>query len=297
MFARESEVIMFVVAGVSGNTGSVVAETLLAAGKKVRALVRDAEKGARWRERGAEVRVLASLDDEAGLASAFEGAEGAYVLSPPDVGAVDLIAERRKTAEAIANAAERSRIPHIVLLSSLGAHLSGPTGPIRTVHETEQRLAKTSAKLTFVRPAYFLENWGAVASAVKEGTLPTFIASGHVMPMVATRDIGLVAGKALLEGPPASKVDVIELAGPRDLSPRDVATLFGKLLGKTVEPQEVPLDAVVPTFMSFGVSENVSRLYREMYEGIANGSIDWEKGSARLVRGNVDPADVLRAFV
>jgi hypothetical protein len=39
------ELPMFVVTGVTGNTGSVVASTLLAAGKPVRVVVRDAKKG------------------------------------------------------------------------------------------------------------------------------------------------------------------------------------------------------------------------------------------------------------
>ena len=46
---------MFVVTGVSGNTGSVVADRLLAAGAKVRVVVRSAEKGEPWKARGAEV--------------------------------------------------------------------------------------------------------------------------------------------------------------------------------------------------------------------------------------------------
>lgn len=288
---------MFVIAGVTGNTGSVVAETLLAAGRKVRVLVRDAAKGAPWRERGADVRVVASLDDETALASAFEGADGAYLLSPPDGRAADFVAERRKTFEAVAGAIERSRIPHVVLLSSIGAQHADGNGPIRGLHQAEQRLAKTSAKLTFVRAAYFLENWAAVGAATKDGALPTFIAADRTIPMVATRDIGVVAAKALLEGPPAAKIDVIELAGSRDLSPRDVAGIFAKIVGKPVAPQEAPLDAVVPTFTSFGLSTNMAGLYREMYEGIANGKVAWENTNARLVRGSVDPADVLRAFV
>ncbi|HVJ92309.1 MAG TPA: NmrA family NAD(P)-binding protein [Labilithrix sp.] len=288
---------MFVIAGVTGNTGSVVAETLLAAGRMVRVLVRDAAKGAPWRERGADVRVLASLDDETELTSALEGAHGAYLLSPPGARASDFLAVRRKTFEAIAGAIDRSHIPHVVLLSSIGAQHQTGTGPIRTLHDAEQRLAKTSAKLTFVRASYFLENWAAVAAATKEGNLPTFIRADLTIPMVATRDIGIVAAKALLEGPPASKIDIIELAGSRDLSAEDVAKIFGKLVGRTVTAREAPLDAIVPTFMSFGISENVASLYREMYEGVTNGKVAWESKNARLVRGTVDPENVLRAFV
>lgn len=36
---------MFVISGVSGNTGSIVADALLEQGKKVRVIVRDAKKG------------------------------------------------------------------------------------------------------------------------------------------------------------------------------------------------------------------------------------------------------------
>ncbi|MBX3264600.1 MAG: NmrA family NAD(P)-binding protein [Labilithrix sp.] len=289
---------MFVVAGVTGKTGSIVAETLLAAGKKVRVLVRDAAKGAPWEARGAEVRVLASLDDSTALAAALEGAEGAYLLSPPSMGAEDFLAERRVTVDALAAAVERSRVPHVVFLSSVGGQHPGATGPIRTVHYGERRLAETGAKLTFVRAAYFLENWAAVVAAVKAGKLPTFIPADRVIPMVATRDIGAVAAKALLDGPPASKVDVLELAGAKDLSAKDVAAIFGRLVGRSVEAEEAPLDAVVPTFTSFGASTSVAGLFREMYEGIARGTVTWEGSpNARLVRGTTDPESVLRAFV
>ena len=44
---------MYVVAGVSGHTGKVAAETLLAQGKSVRVLVRDPAKGEPWRARRA----------------------------------------------------------------------------------------------------------------------------------------------------------------------------------------------------------------------------------------------------
>ena len=72
----------FAIAGVSGKTGQIVAETLLARGQGVCVVVRDEAKGAAWRARGAEVAV-ADLGDSAALASALRGAEGAYLLVPP----------------------------------------------------------------------------------------------------------------------------------------------------------------------------------------------------------------------
>jgi uncharacterized protein YbjT (DUF2867 family) len=285
---------MYVIAGVSGNTGSIVANALLEQGKKVRVIVRDAKKGEPWKARGAEV-AIATVDDEAALTKALEGATGAYLLSPPDMAATDFIAQRRASAETIARAVEKSHVKHVVFLSSVGAQHDAGTGPIRTVAYAERALAKTPAKTTFLRASYFLENWAGVLGAAAQGTLPTFVPPDLVFPMVTTKDIGLVAAKALLE-PPSGKTEIIELAGPRDYSSRDIAAVLSKILGKTVEVQAAPLDAVVPTFKSFGVSEEMAGLYREMYEGIAKGLVVFEGKGTRLVRGNVDAETALRGL-
>src|SRR5438067_11552606 len=80
---RNREARMYVVLGVTGNTGSVVADTLLRQGKPVRVVVRDAAKAAPWKQRGAEVAV-AQVQDSRALAQALRGAQGAYLLLPPD---------------------------------------------------------------------------------------------------------------------------------------------------------------------------------------------------------------------
>lgn len=288
---------MFVVAGVTGNTGSVVAESLLAAGKKIRVLVRDPKKAESLRARGADVFTLASLDDAAALTKALTGAEGAYLLSPPDLGAKDFIAERKKTVDAIAEAVDASGVGHVVFLSSIGAQHASGVGPIATVHYAEKKLAQTKAKLTFVRAAVFLENFASVAAATKAGKLPSFVPADLVVPTVTTRDIGLTAAKALLEGPPAAKVDIIELAGAKDLSARDVAKLFAAKVGRDVAVEEAPLAAVVPVLTSFGISENIAGLFREMYEGVINGKVAWEGGNARHIRGATDAAAVIGGFL
>ena len=65
---------MYVVAGATGNTGKVVAEQLLAAGKEVRAWVRSAEKGAALAAAGAELAIV-DLEDAASIRAGLEGAE------------------------------------------------------------------------------------------------------------------------------------------------------------------------------------------------------------------------------
>lgn len=283
---------LFAIAGVTGNTGAVVAEALLAAGKSIRVIVRDAAKGAPWRARGAEVAV-AALEDTAALTAALRGVDGAYVLLPPRLASTDPVGENRAVADAIAAAAREAKLPHAVLLSSVGAQHSDGTGPIKTLHYAERVIGAVTA-LTAVRAAYFVENWAAALGALPQGILPTFTAKGLVFPQVATRDIGRTAAAALVEGGRGRRV--IELAGPRDASADDVAATLSTLTGKTITAIEAPLDAVVPTFTSFGISAPMAELYREMYAGIASGLVAWE-GREPTVRGTVSIDEVLAGFL
>ena len=75
---------MFAITGITGNVGGDVARNLLAAGRPVRAVMRDVRKGDGWEQRGCESSDSATSLTLAALASAFEGAEGVFVLVPPN---------------------------------------------------------------------------------------------------------------------------------------------------------------------------------------------------------------------
>ncbi|HET7435093.1 MAG TPA: NmrA family NAD(P)-binding protein [Thermoanaerobaculia bacterium] len=285
---------MYAVAGVTGNTGSVVAEELLRRGKPVRVIVRSEEKGAAWRAKGAEVAV-ASIDDAEALTQALAGADGAYLLNPPDLQNEDMRSRGRHLGEVFARAVKGSGVKHVVLLSSIGAQHDSGTGPIVSVHLIEQALLATGINLTFLRPTYFIENWGSVLGvAAKDGILPSFLELGHAIPMVATADIGKVAAEAL-ENPP-QRVRIIELAGPEDYTPEAIAAVLTPLVGKPVTAVPAPLEAVVPTYTQFGISPHVAELFREMYDGVNRDHVAWDgKGERR--RGTTPPSAVFQGML
>lgn len=286
---------MFVVTGASGNTGKVVAEALLAAGKRVRVLARDPARVRSLSDRGAEVSV-GSLEDLAALEDALAGAEGLYLLSPPDLGAQNFLRDRAKLLDGVIDTVKRAKVEHTVLLSSLGAQLTKGTGPVLSLHHAEQAFRKTGLQVTFLRASYFAENWGAVVPvALKDGVLPSFVKGDQTLPLVSTPDIGRVAAELLLRGPRG--VEVVELVGPSDPTPQKVADTLSKLIGRDVALVEAPLAAVVPTFTSFGISEDVSRLYQELYEAIARHEIEPQGDGARLVRGTIPLETTLRALL
>jgi uncharacterized protein YbjT (DUF2867 family) len=260
---------MFVVTGVTGHTGKVVAETLLAQGEKVRVVVRDAKQGEPWKALGAEVAV-ALLSDSASMATALAGSKGAYLLIPPRYDANDMLAAQRPVVEALAEAVRKSAVPHIVLLSSLGAELSDGTGPIRILHHAERALGAAAKHVTFLRAAYFIENFASVLGATAGGVLPTFLTPDRAIPMIATVDIGRVAAELLLD--PATGTRVVELASVRRWSPADVARELSAVLGRAVTPQFAPSEAVVPALTSMGFLPGVAELFRDRSAGRARGA-------------------------
>ena len=88
---------MYAITGITGNVGGSVANSLLAAGRPVRAVMRNVGKGDVWAERGCEV-VKADIADATSLASAFRGAEGVFVLVPPNFDPAPGFPEARTTA-------------------------------------------------------------------------------------------------------------------------------------------------------------------------------------------------------
>jgi uncharacterized protein YbjT (DUF2867 family) len=284
---------MFTIFGANGNTGSIVATRLLEAGKKVRVVARDASKVEALRARGAEV-FLGDVTDAAKVSAALAGAEGAYLLVPPDNTSSDLVGRARKIIANYAAGLKAHKVPHAVFLSSVGAQAPSGTGPIVITHIAEAELPASSTTLTFVRAAYFMENILTNAHPIKaDGVLPVFGGGEtYPFPMVATRDIGETAADALLA--PAKATRWIELSGPKEYSFVDAATEASSIVGKPVKAQPLPLDGLVPAFTSFGISANVAGLYREMIEGLGKGLVRFEGGNEAR-RGKVTLAEVLRS--
>jgi len=289
-----SKLTMFVVAGATGNTGQVVAESLLAQGKQVTVLVRDASKGESWHAKGATVAV-ASLEDVEALTAILSGAEGAYFLTPPNNRASDYLPDRARLSRGIANAVAKSGVQNVVLLSSIGADRTDGIGLLMVNRNAEAIITPAAQNITILRAAYFLENWGASVRAVREtGVLYTFLTPRRRIPMVSAIDIGKLAAESLLKPKPGKRT--LELSGPQEYEPEDIAQAFEAELGKPVTVQARPLESVQPMFAGFGFSADVASLYRDMYEAVNSGLVAWE-GSGESHRGTVTGRDVVKRLL
>jgi uncharacterized protein YbjT (DUF2867 family) len=277
---------MFVILGVSGNTGSVVAQTLLDRGQSVRVVVRSEEKGNIWKDKGAEVAV-ADVMDVAAMTKALDGADAAYFLLQPDLANETFLDDSIDRARAIVDAAKAARLPHAVILSSVGAQHTDRVGPISTIAYLERSFVKAHIPLTAVRPGYFLENILSVMPAVQhEGIYPSMVLPlDFKIDMVATQDIGLTVAEALLN-PPAIAHRIIELRGANQYSANDVAAELSKVLGREITPIAVPQESWVETLKQSGLSQQSAESIAEMNENINNGRIQFLDPNAK--KGAVD---------
>jgi uncharacterized protein YbjT (DUF2867 family) len=281
---------MFVVFGVTGNTGSVTAGTLLAQGKSVRVVVHSAARGEAWKAKGADV-IVADLEDHAALERALKGAEGAYVLFPPMFGSSQVRADNDRRAKNVAAAIAAVDVGHVVLLSSIGAQHPDGTGSVLYLHDAEATIARTVSSssvaraVTFLRAAYFMENWILALQPASQGVFPTFLRAERAIPMVATRDIGLAAARLLAEG--GSGARIVQLAGPREYAPNDVASSLERLLGKVISVQQHPDEAMAAAMRAAGMNDEWSRLFQELTHGFNTGRVAWEAGHS-VWRGKTD---------
>jgi len=283
----------FAIAGVSGHTGRIVADSLLSHGKKVRVVVRDAAKGEPWKARGAEV-AIADLGDAAALATALEGAEGAWLLIPPNMGVPKFREYQDRTAAALASAVRQSKIPHVVFLSSVGAQHPAGTGPIAALYGAEKAFSAIgTTTFSFLRAAYFMENVGGSLGMLGQGIVPSFTPASFAFDMIASADIGKLGAQLLLEG--ASKNQIVELGGP-PRSMNDVAAALSAITGKTVNVHEAPVSALASTLAGYGMPAEIAGMYQEMTEGLLSGLVAFE-GGHRRVQGTTPLETVLRDLI
>ncbi|MEC9264899.1 MAG: NAD(P)H-binding protein [Pseudomonadota bacterium] len=104
---------MITVFGATGTTGAPLVEALLARGPKLRAVTGQPSKAAALVAKGCDTAV-ADFDDRDALERACQGAEKAYLVTPPHQ---DM---RRWKANAIA-AARAAGVRHVVMSTGLGA--------------------------------------------------------------------------------------------------------------------------------------------------------------------------------
>jgi uncharacterized protein YbjT (DUF2867 family) len=262
----------YVISGASGNIGSAIAHALLAAKQPVRVIGRSAAKLSALVARGAEA-AIGSLEDARFLTSALSDAGAAFVMIPPHISTPDFHAYRTRVSEAFATALAAAPLSHMVVLSSIGAHLSGGLGPISELHHHEARLAQLPRiNQLILRPAFFMENHLQGVGLIKGlGVYGSPLKPATAFPQIATRDIAAVAARRLLARDFSART-VVELLGSRDYTMDESTRILGAAIGKPdLRFTQFPYADARAGMLGMGISASVADGFIEMYQGFNDG--------------------------
>ena len=259
---------MYVVLGASGNTGSVIANSLLSKGRKVRVIGRDLGRLQSFVRKGAEA-FTANVSDAAALTKAFSGARAAYLMLPPITSRED----QERDSDGIAKAAKESGLRYAVHLSSYGAHVPEGTGPVAGLYSSEQKLnAIKGLNVLHLRAAYFMENnLEAIGMIHAMGVFGHALLPDLKLPMIATPDVGDYASHRLLDLDFSGK-QTRELLGERDLSMAEATAAIARGIGQPgLRYEQFPYDQVQQVLTQMGMPPKKAAVYIEMFRAINAG--------------------------
>jgi uncharacterized protein YbjT (DUF2867 family) len=265
----------YVITGATGKIGKIVASELLANGQHVTVIARNAEKLKELADKGA-IAMAGDAYDREFLASAFKGADAVFCLLMPDMFAADVLKEQKQIAGNFFHAVKANNVPNVVLLSSVGAHLRKGAGIVDGLGYMEELfLGLKDVNVLNLRPTYFMENTlGQIGTIKHMGIAGTPISAGLKFPMVATKDIGAVAAKRLLD---LSFTDnTIEFVlGPRDISYAEVIAIAGQAIGKPdLQYVQFPGEDAIKGMVASGFcGEDAARLMVELANAINDGTL------------------------
>ncbi len=278
---------MYAITGITGKVGGTAASTLLDAGCAVRAVLRDPGKAGPWKARGAEI-AFANFQSAPALTQAFTGAKGVFVLLPPVFDPDPTFAEARAMIANLRTALDAAKPGKVVCLSTIGADAE-PVNLLTQLSLLELALDSLPMPTAFLRAGWFIDNaaWD-VEPARKTGVIPSFLQPlDRAVPMVSTLDVGRTAARLLRETWAGKRI--VNLEGPRRVSPNDIAAIFSRLLDKPVKAAEVARGEWEGLFRAQGMNNPTPRM--RMLDGFNEGWIDFK---AETVKGGVGLEEALR---
>lgn len=279
------------VTGATGYIGGRLVPRLLAAGFRVRCVVRCARKLAAraWANDPGVMIAECDLDDTTAVASAMRGCEAAFYLVHSMMSAGGgYRAHDQSLASSFAMAAARAGVPRIIYLGGLGETGDGLSEHLGSRREVEAALASTNVPVTVLRAAMIIGSGSASFEILRYlvERLPIMVTPRWVSTQcqpIAIRDVlhYLVACLRV----PETIGRRLDIGGPDVLTYRELMDLMSDCLGLR-RRRVLPIPVLTPRLSSLWihlVTPVSHRIARPLAEGLRNRVVCRNDDAARLM--------------
>jgi uncharacterized protein YbjT (DUF2867 family) len=289
----------YVITGGAGNVSAPLVKNLLAAGKQVTVIGRNAGNLNELIQAGATA-AIGSVEDVDFLTKAFNNADAAYTMIPPKFETENWKKYVASVAENYAAAIKASKIKHVVNLSSVGAHLPDGAGPISAFFYAERALNSVEGvSVLHLRPSFFYQNLLASIPLVKNAGIigSNFSISDNKFPLVDPTDIAQVAFQELVNL--EFRGNSFRYIASDEVSTDSIAQAIGNAIGKP-DLKWVMFsdgDALQEMMSRAGLSREIAKNLTQMHAALNVGSVTedyWQKKPLAL--GKVKLADFANVF-
>ena len=270
---------MILVVGSTGYVGSAVTKKLAAAGKPVRALVRDSssEKSHALQAVGAKL-ARGDLKDRVSLEKALEGVDtvictASSTLSRREGDSLDTV--DNKGVQTLIDVAERKGARRFIYVS-FSRNISDDFPLARFKRAAEKRLESSKLDYTILLPSYFADVWltPAVGFDVAGGKVRIYGDGKARSSYVNVEDVAR-AVVACVDNPKASR-KAIPVGGAKAYSQLEAVALVEKATGKKLEREHMTGDQIKAARTAAG--DPMQATFLGLFDALAHGDVippDW----------------------
>jgi uncharacterized protein YbjT (DUF2867 family) len=259
-------------AGSLGNVSKPLVKMLIEAGHEVTVITSSPDRRGAIEELGATA-AIGSVSDQGFLAQAFEEADAVYAMTPQAMGGQHFIENIAQAGQAYAQAIKAAGVKRVVMLSSIGAHATEGTGPVKGVNRIEQIFQQLSGvNVTILRAGFFYYNFFRDIPMIRNMNIMGNNYNGDDrLPLTHPEDIAAaLAGELQSKG---NGIDVKYIVS--DVSTGNkIATALGQAIGKPQLPWvEFPDEQLKQGMLSAGLPSELADLLTELGQGVRAGIV------------------------
>lgn len=287
----------YVITGSTGHISKPIIENLVKAGHEVIVISSDIKKEDDIKALGASP-AIGSVEEADFLAAVFRGADAVYLMIPPKWTVSDWIGYQKAVADNFVDALNINAVKHVVVLSSIGAHMGVGAGPVDGLGYLEQEItSKTRADALFLRPSYFYYNLFNQIGMIKHaGIMGSQQPASHKLVLTHTTDIAEVATEALLKLDFKGKT--VQYIASDERTWAEITKVLGSAIGKPELPYvEFSYEQSHGGMLGAGLSKVLADGYATMGEALRSGEMEadyWKNKPAKL--GKIKLEDFAKEF-